>query len=65
MTIKEQLFQEIESAPDELIAETLHFLRFLKTKETQVKPKLNQVESTITPTVNSTGRTLLEYLIPI
>ncbi|MBD2609482.1 DUF2281 domain-containing protein [Scytonema hofmannii FACHB-248] len=62
MTIKDQLFQEIESAPDELIAETLNFLRFLKTKETQVQPKLNQVESTITPTVNSTGISLLEHL---
>lgn len=62
MTIKDQLFQEIESSPDEIIAETLNFLRFLKTKETQVQPKSNQVESTITPTVNSTGRSLLEHL---
>jgi hypothetical protein len=62
MTIKEQLFQEIESSPDELIAETLNFLRFLKTKETQAQPKSNQVESTIKPTVNSTGRSLLEHL---
>ncbi|MBC6432801.1 DUF2281 domain-containing protein [Nostoc sp. HG1] len=62
MTIKDQLFQEIESSPDEIIAETLNFLRFLKTKETQVQPKSNQVESTITPIVNSTGRSLLEHL---
>ncbi len=62
MTIKEQLFQEIESAPDELVAETLNFLRFLKTKETQLQPKSNQVESTTPPTVNSTGKSLLEHL---
>ncbi|WP_225225684.1 hypothetical protein [Komarekiella delphini-convector] len=36
MAIKEQLMQEIESAPDALLAETLNFLRFLKTKETQI-----------------------------
>ncbi|AKG21293.1 hypothetical protein [Calothrix sp. 336/3] len=62
MTIKEQLFQEIESAPDNLIAETLNFLRFLKTKETQAQPKLNQAESTTIPTANSTGITLIEHL---
>lgn len=32
MTIKELLLQEIESSPDVLLAETLDFLRFLKTK---------------------------------
>ncbi len=32
MTIKELLLQEIESSPDALLAETLDFLRFLKTK---------------------------------
>ncbi len=32
MTIKKQLLQEIESTPDTLLAETLNFLRFLKTK---------------------------------
>lgn len=29
MTIKKQLFQEIESSPEELLEETLDFLRFL------------------------------------
>ena len=33
MTIKKQLLQEIESTPDTLLAETLDFLRFLKTKQ--------------------------------
>jgi hypothetical protein len=33
MTAKEQLLQELSSVPDNLIIETLHFLRFLKTKE--------------------------------
>jgi hypothetical protein len=33
MTIKKQLLQEIESTPDTLLAETLNFLRFLKTKQ--------------------------------
>ncbi|MBD2775020.1 hypothetical protein [Iningainema tapete] len=32
MTKKELLLQEIESAPESLIAETLDFLQFLKTK---------------------------------
>lgn len=33
MTAREQLLQELSSAPDRLIIETLDFLRFLKTKE--------------------------------
>jgi hypothetical protein len=33
MTIKEQLLQELSSVPDNLIVETLNFVRFLKTKE--------------------------------
>jgi hypothetical protein len=33
MTAKEQLLKEISSVPDNLIIETLNFLRFLKTKE--------------------------------
>jgi hypothetical protein len=32
MTIKEQLLQEMESSSDVLLAQTLDFLRFLKTK---------------------------------
>jgi hypothetical protein len=33
MTAKEQLLQELSSVPDNLIVETLNFVRFLKTKE--------------------------------
>jgi hypothetical protein len=33
MTVREQLLQELSSAPDRLIVETLEFLRFLKTKD--------------------------------
>ncbi len=33
MTIKEQLLQEIQSSSDNLLEQTLDFLRFLKAKE--------------------------------
>jgi hypothetical protein len=33
MTAKEQLLQELNFIPDNLIVETLNFVRFLKTKE--------------------------------
>jgi propanediol dehydratase small subunit len=33
MTAKEQLLEELSSVPDNLIIETLNFLKFLKTKE--------------------------------
>lgn len=52
----------VVSIPPTMAIAELNFLRFLKTKETQVQPKSNQVESTITPTVNSIGRSVLEYL---
>lgn len=39
MTTKELLLQEIESAPDALLAEMLLFLRFLKTKQHPEKPE--------------------------
>ena len=35
MTPKELLLQEIDSLPDSLTAEVLHFLRTLKTEQTQ------------------------------
>ncbi|MBH8562598.1 DUF2281 domain-containing protein [Nostoc sp. CENA67] len=54
MTIKELLLQEIESSSDTILAETLDFLRFIKTKETQTQPKPELV--------NSTGLSLLEHL---
>ena len=62
MTIKKQLLQEIESTSDTLLAETLDFLRFLKTKQTKTQPTPEVVDSTTHTPVNSTGRTLLEHL---
>lgn len=55
MTIKQQLIQEIESASDLLLAETLDFLLFLKTKQAKV-------ESPNSTPSNSTGSSLLEHL---
>lgn len=43
MTIKELLLEEIESAPDALLAETLDFLRFLKTKQDTEKPEVKSL----------------------
>ncbi|MCC5628673.1 DUF2281 domain-containing protein [Nostoc sphaeroides CHAB 2801] len=62
MTIKEKLIEEIESAPDALLTETLNFLRFFKTKQTQVQPTQHQVEFASHSTVDSTGNSLLEHL---
>jgi hypothetical protein len=55
MTIKQQLIQEIESTSDVLLAETLDFLLFLKSKQAKV-------ESTHFTSANSTGSSLLEHL---
>ncbi|MDZ8108534.1 MAG: hypothetical protein RM338_23315 [Nostoc sp. DedQUE12a] len=41
MNIKELLLQEIESSSDVLLAQTLDFLRFLKTKPTTEKISVN------------------------
>jgi hypothetical protein len=54
MTIKEQLFQEIESSPENLLEETLNFLRFLKTKQISDRDTDRFIQST--------GRSLLAYL---
>ncbi|MGL5835053.1 MAG: DUF2281 domain-containing protein [Waterburya sp.] len=54
MTIKEQLFQEIESSPENLLEETLNFLRFLKTKQIS-DPDTDRF-------IQSTGRSLLAHL---
>ncbi|MEH2380787.1 MAG: DUF2281 domain-containing protein [Nostoc sp.] len=62
MTIKELLLQEIESTSDPILTETLDFLRFLKTKETQTQPVSSVADSTDHTIVNSTGRSLLEHL---
>jgi len=62
MTIKELLLQEIESTSDTILTETLDFLRFLKTKETQTHPVSSVADSADHTPVNSTGRSLLEHL---
>ncbi|MEO0969854.1 MAG: DUF2281 domain-containing protein [Cyanobacteria bacterium J06639_18] len=62
MTIKELLIQEIESSPDSLLEETLDFLRFLKTKETQETSKSEVPDSTTYTPVKSTGSSLVEHL---
>lgn len=54
MTIKEQLWQEIESSSDELLSETLDFLKYLKTKK-MIEPESRTL-------VSSTGKSLLEHL---
>jgi len=43
MTIKELLLQEIESVPDTILAETLDFLRFLKTKQHPEKAEIQSL----------------------
>jgi hypothetical protein len=59
MTIKELLFQEIESTSEELLEETLDFLQFLKTK--QIKNQTDMKADTH-KSIQSTGRSLLEHL---
>jgi hypothetical protein len=54
MTIKEQLWQEIESSNDELLSKTLDFLQNLKTQETK-----NTKQKKL---VTSTGKSLLKHL---
>jgi hypothetical protein len=46
MTVREQLIQEIEQAPESLVEEVLHFLLFIKTRLTQraAKPSLSASE---------------------
>jgi hypothetical protein len=62
MTIKELLLIEIESTSDTILTETLDFLRFLKTKETQTQPVSSVADSADHTPGNSTGRSLLEHL---
>ena len=54
MTIKKQLIQEIQSSEDNLLEQTLNFLRFLKTKGGM---KINEKKAT-----ESTGKSLIEHL---
>lgn len=54
MTLKKQLWQEIESTSEPLLAETLDFLRYLKTKEVNIQKTQKQPVST--------GKSFLEHL---
>lgn len=54
MTIRKQLIQEIQSSEDNLLEQTLNFLRFLKTKEGL---KIDGKKAT-----ESTGKNLIEHL---
>lgn len=54
MTIKEQLWREIESSSDELLSETLDFLQYLKNKKT--------IYSKSQDRSISTGKSLLKHL---
>ena len=54
MTIKEQLFQEIESTPENLLEETLNFLIFLKTRHISSQDASQSLQST--------GRSILAHL---
>lgn len=54
MTIKELLIQEIDSTPDTLLAETLDFLRFLKTKQNKSEKQSAPTESEATATTTQT-----------
>lgn len=62
MTTKQQLIQEIESTPENILTETLNFLRYLKTKDNQLQEKQKTLESQTNTQINSTGRSLLEHL---
>lgn len=62
MTTKQQLIQEIESTPENILTETLNFLRYLKTKDNQLQEKQETLESQTNTQINSTGRSLLEHL---
>lgn len=65
MNIKEQLFREIESAPESLLAQTLDFLQFIKTKQHESESVVDATQTSATQqqtTVQSTGRSLLEHL---
>ncbi|MCU0532312.1 MAG: hypothetical protein MUD14_00170 [Hydrococcus sp. Prado102] len=57
MTIKELLFQEIESTSEELLEETLDFLRFLKTKNIKAQ---THTETDINSSVQSTKHLALQ-----
>jgi hypothetical protein len=62
LTIKEQLLKEIELAPENLLAEILDYLRFLKTKAIQTPAETHADDANKQIPLKSTGRSLLEHL---
>ena len=56
ITIKEKLLQEIQSSSDELLEQTLDFLRFLKNKKKE-NLKIDEQEL-----ISSTGKNLVKHL---
>lgn len=62
MTAKQQLIQEIESTPENILTETLNFLRYLKTKDNELQEKQKTLECQTNTQINSTGHSLLEHL---
>ncbi|KAM3101586.1 hypothetical protein ACKFKF_07535 [Phormidesmis sp. 146-12] len=67
MTDREQLLQELEQAPDELIAETLNFLRSAKAKQTNFPPGITpiniaELQKQIPKTPEERSRRLREWV---
>jgi hypothetical protein len=64
MTLKEILTQELETASDEVLSETINFVQFLKTKypqnQTAPKPDPN-IEIQAPPAKNCTVGDLLQF----
>lgn len=58
MTSKEQLIQEIEQAPDDLVEEVLNFLLFVKKR---LQQKISEPENSETNQSSKNG-SLLEFL---
>jgi hypothetical protein len=59
MTIKELLFQEIESTSEEILEETLDFLRFLKTKQIKTQTDMkSEFQQSYRP---ASGRSILRH----
>ncbi|MGG6264409.1 hypothetical protein ACQ4M3_16920 [Leptolyngbya sp. AN03gr2] len=53
MTYRDILLQEIETASDEVLAEAIDFIRFLKTKSVNHSQQMDQESSDLVETVNS------------
>ncbi|MBD1869417.1 hypothetical protein H6F95_19345 [Cyanobacteria bacterium FACHB-471] len=67
MTVKEQLIQEIEQAPESLVEEVLNFLLFTKTRSTQRTTQTNSPSSgesvaTSEETIEQSNLSLLNFV---